>query len=462
MLGSASRSAVAITLLTLAIAAWPLRTTPEVNGDGRLATAYALVDQGSVDLDPYVEELNVLAIDLAVADGHYVLAKQILPTLVIALPYSAARLVLPPARMDDELWRWALTLAVSGLAFALSVTLIQRLARRGGIDARPPAVLVVLLATPLVVYSAYLLSHMAAAALLAALVLAATQRGRTMAAITGMVAGALYSTETLMAVAAVPAVVYSGWRDRHDVGAIGLLLTGGLVGVAPQLGWAWAVFGSPFADPNDHLADALARQAYIDPARDTAPALALAQLLFSPTYGLFIYAPALVAGAGLLIRRWRDPVARLSLLCGIAPIAALVVMAPDLVDWHDRAQYGPRTVLAVAPLLVWPLLALPPRILAIAGVIAAAPHVLAHAAFEPLLDPSYVFAYGELFQAIPRGAVAPSLAGAALTSWLGPWSHAHAALVFAIVLLALVPILARAVGARVDAEPAADTPARGA
>lgn len=442
------RAAVAIGLLALAIAAWPIRDGPEVNGDGRLAAAYALVDRGSADLDPYVAQRPVLAKDLAIADGHHVLAKSALPTFVIAVPYALARLALPPARIDDPMWRWALTLAVSGVAFAACAALTSRIAARAGLPASPGAGLVAVMATPLLVYSAYLFSHVLAAALLAGLVLAATSRGRTSAALAGALAGAVLATETLMALAALPPVVYAAARARRDPVAIGLLIAGAIVAMAPQLGYSWVVFGSPLADPNELLADPVARQAYADPARGSAPPLALALLLLSPSYGLLLYAPVLVIGAAMLARRWvgreRSIEARLSLVSAAAPVAALVLLAPGLVDWHDRAQYGPRTVIAIAPLLVWPLLGLSPRALAIVGALAIAPHTLAHTAIEPLLAPSYGFAYGEIAQAVPRGAAAPSLLGAALAPWVGPWSNTDAAIFFAVTTLGLVPLLAGA------------------
>lgn len=458
MLWKTPRAAVTIALLALAIAAWPIREGPEVNGDGRLAAAYALVDRGSADLDPYVAQRPVLSKDLAIVDGHHVLAKPALPTLLIAAPYALARLALPPARIDDGLWRWALTLAVSGAAFAACTVLTSRIAARAGLRGRPGAGLVALMATPLVVYSAYLFSHMLAAALLAGIVLGATRRGRVPAALTGVLTGAVLATETLMGLAALPSAIYAGSRARRDPVAIALLAAGLIVGMAPQLAYSWAVFGSPLADANDLLSDPIARQAYVDPAGGSAPSVALAQLLLSPSSGLLLYAPVLAAGAVMLLRRWsgsgRSAEARLSLVSAIAPIAALVLFAPGLVEWYDRAQYGPRTVIAIAPLLVWPLIGLTPRSLAIVGVLAVVPHVLAHVSVEPLLDPSYGFAYGEIVQAIPRGAVAPSLAGELLERSTGPWGQADAATVFTVAIVGLVPLLAGGAAPSQPARPA--------
>lgn len=446
MVGRRPLAAVAIPLLAIAVAAWPIRAQVEVNGDGRLAAAYALVDHGSTDLDRYVAQRPAIAQDLALSGDRHVLAKPVLPTLLIAVPYAITRLVQPPARIDDPYRRWAVTVAVSGAALALAVLLVARLAGAGGGSAGPA--FVALAATPLLVYSAYLFSHLIAAVLLLAALLAALRGGRAATALVGLITGALYATETLMLAAAAPLALYAAWRARGDRAALAAMIAAAVAGSLPQLAWQWIAFGSPLAEPNEHLVDPIARAAYADPAAGSSPLSAVGQLLFSPSYGIALYAPAMIAGAWLLVRsRARDRrAAILSLACALTPIGALVLLAPGLVEWHDRAQYGPRTILAVAPLLVWPLATIPRRRLALLGALAAVPHVLAHVALDPMFAPSAGAVFVEVATAIPRGAAASSIAGRALSPWLGVWSDAYAAAVFAVVVLAALPVLAGAVG----------------
>lgn len=401
----------------LVLAMYFIRIPPEVSGDGRLAFAYAVIDHHTIAVDPYVSERPLIEQDLAVFNGHEYMAKPPLPAILATMAYAALRIVFAPAHMNDWLWKWALTVLVSGIAFVVTIMLVERLASDARLHSPRLAGLATAVATPLLVYATFLTADSVAAALLVGAAFAAV-RGRGL--LVGALVGALLSTDTVAATGATGALALVGFdalRSRSLAKAVSVALGLG-IGVVPLLAYQAAAFGSPFASMYTYLTDPQQRAAYADlriglPTPDTVIAL-----LASPRNGLFTVAPIALIGSALLVRLWRDTTNRRLLVStgggAAAAILAFAALPHDLVFWPDRAEYGPRLLVPLLPLLCWPLGALSARVLASATFVGAIPQVVAVAIWQPMLNPGATYQVGEVFRRFVGDVTPPSIAGLGL------------------------------------------------
>ncbi|HUG55898.1 MAG TPA: hypothetical protein VMJ92_02375, partial [Candidatus Limnocylindrales bacterium] len=117
-------------------------------------------------------------------------------------------------------------------------------------------------------------------------------------------------------------------------------LAGAALGLVPLLLYNALAFGSPL------------EQGYGSKPFDTPPALGLYGLLLSPSRGLFVYAPYLLAAIAALALAWRRPglaAARLRTL-SLAALATLVLYA-TYTEWWGGRVFGPRFLDDLAPIL---------------------------------------------------------------------------------------------------------------
>ncbi len=417
MLGSRALLVVAC----FALSAYFVRTVPEISGDGRLAFVYAVVDHHSLEVDRYASELPMIREDLALYGGHEYMAKPPLPSLVAVPVYAALRLLFPPAEMDSHWWRWILTLFVSGLSLVATALLVERIA----IDARLPsprlAALATAVATPLAVYATLFIATTLSAALFAALALAARHRRNATA---GLLFGALVSTDTIVGAGALVAITMLGLEalKARSPGRTARILGGAALGLLPTFAYQAAVFGSPLASWYTHLSDPQQRAAFAAAQVGVPRPDIILELLFSPRNGLFVVAPIALVGAVALIRLaghagHDDARRRLVVVTAgmsLAAVLALATLPRELVFWPFRAEFGPRLLVPILPLLCWPLAALSPRILAPLTFVAAIPHVVAVAIWQPMLNPGATYQIGEVFRRFVWDATTPSIVGLGL------------------------------------------------
>ncbi len=405
-------------LLCLALAAYFVREAPEVNGDGRLAFVYSVVDHHTLAVDPYVAELPIIKTDLASINGHYYMAKPPLPALLAIVPYAVMRTVFPAAQMDSILWKWVLTLVVSGGALAVTALLVERLARDARLGSPAVAGFATVVATPLLVYGTLLMAHAVAAALLAGTVLAAIQRRPLLA---GVLAGALVSTDAVAAAGALVPLAFLGieaLRSR-SVTTLARLGAGVAAGVFPLFAYQAAAFGSPLTSMYGYLVDPLQRAIYTSLHFGFPPPDVVLALLASPRNGLFVVAPIALVGTVLLIQAWRAH-SGLRLIVAMtggaaaAMILSLAALPRELVFWPDRAEYGPRLLIPVLPLLCWPLALLSMRMLGPLTLVGAIPQLVAVALLEPMLNPGATYQTDEVLRRLVTDAPTPSLLGLAL------------------------------------------------
>lgn len=125
------------------------------------------------------------------------------------------------------------------------------------------------------------------------------------------------------------------WRARIA------LIAGAAIGVIPLLAYDTVAFGSP------------AEQGY-GPKLFTTPLFAgLYGLLLSPSRGLFVYEPWVIAALAALVLAWRrrGPVAERLRTLGLAWLALLVFYAL-YVEWWGGRVFGPRFLDDMAPVLI--------------------------------------------------------------------------------------------------------------
>lgn len=402
-----------LVVVCLALAAYFVRAVPEISGDGRLAFVYAVVDHGTLHVDRYAGELPMIREDLALYGGHEYMAKPPLPSLAAIPAYAALRLLFPAAEMDSHWWRWVLTLFVSGLSFVATALLVERIAIEARLPSPRLAALATAVATPLVVYATLFMATALSAALFAALALAALHRRNATA---GLLFGALVSTDTIVGAGALVPVTMLGVEalKARSPGRAARIAGGAALGLLPTFAYQAAVFGSPLASWYAHLSDPQQRAAFAAVQVGLPRPDIILELLFSPRNGLFIVAPVALVGAALLVRLDGQDDARRRLVVvtagmSIATVLALATLPRELVFWPFRAEYGPRLLVPILPLLCWPLAWLSGRLLAPLTLVGAIPQVAAVTLLEPMLNPGATFQTGEVLRRLVADAPTPSL-----------------------------------------------------
>lgn len=334
----------ALALAALAgLLAWvsPVANTSSDPALGLLA-AQALVDHGSLSLDPYRGD-PACPRDL---EGDYRLrawrgslyyftpGAQVLSTPFV---WAARRAGLDMRRPADEA---ALQELASALLIALDTLLLASLLRRLCSPAPALAITAVLvLGSPLASTLATALWAAGFAVpllLLAAHVLAgageATPRPRAVLAALALVAVA-YACRPAAA-CFLPGLLAWAWRGRPTRRAAGLGALGALAGLA-ALAWL-----------TPHL------PRYFSPAKltpQTPPLLGLYGVLLSPSRGLLVFCPFAVPvlAAAWRARLWRQPLFRLA----AAWLGSQVLLLSVKGNWWGGHSYGPRLLTEAVPAL---------------------------------------------------------------------------------------------------------------
>lgn len=384
-------------LLCLLSAIYFVRVVPETNGDGRLALVYAIVDQGTLAIDAYMSQGPTLHVDAAVHDSHYYTAKPPLPSLLLIPVYVLLRSVWPPGAIDDVFLRWLLTASLSGTAFIATLAIVWRIQRESVDQATPffPGAVAVGLGTPLLVYASFLMSHELAALLLVLLLYFALRAPRASFG-SGLLAGALISTEFQAAAGGAVLlswVIYRRWLVMRSGGLL-LPIAGLAIGVLPLLAYLQLAFGSPVANMYASLATPEFRAGYVAGALVVPPPDVIVALLFSPHRGLFVFAPLVLVGMFGMVVLWRrSPGARVAVALSAAAALAVFLATAAYVFWYGGASYGPRYLVPLLPLTCWPIAVVRARPLAVIAVLASLPQFVALTVLTPLLEPAHRFPY---------------------------------------------------------------------
>jgi hypothetical protein len=330
------------------------------NANSRFDLTRALVTNGSIAIDPFVENTG----DWAKHDGHFYTNKapgfSFLSVPAYAVASGVAHALFPEREAERLVAAAYLTnLVVNALPAALLGLLLFRLLPRFGIEAAGPRAWCTLafgLGTLAFPYSTAYYAHQPAAVLgfaaFAALLHArSSERATPWAAAAGAAAGAAVIVEPSCLVVAV-VLGLSLVFDASGRRLLPWFVAAGLPFAAVQLFYNAAAFGDPFGSSyHQSNPDALVVR---DGGLFGAPSLErLYQLTLSPYRGLLFTSPLLALAAWGFRPLYRiDP--RTAGICGVV-VLGFLAFTTSFHAWHGGWAPGPRYLVPGLPFLFLPL-----------------------------------------------------------------------------------------------------------
>ncbi len=304
--------------------------------------AVSLAERGDFDLDEWPEQLEIVkpAYWVHRHEGHLYNAYPPGAALFAAPLWPLFRLAGFHAKAAPV---YALAKTAAALAVALAAAVLHAALRRHGLAraAAPVAFAFALASGNLALASQDLWQHGPAELGLAIAVWALAERGRRDAAWLGFGLGlAALMRPMLLSVAAVTAMVWlARHRDRRSLAALAIGMAAPLlVGAACNL----AVFGTLVGGYSRELRGSIWQG---------KPLVALAGNAFSPSRGVLVFSPWLLAlFPGVVLALRRAPALAATLL---APLAVFFAIVGLRVEWWAGHGYGPRYPLDVLPYLTF-------------------------------------------------------------------------------------------------------------
>jgi len=350
--GTRRRTALVLGLLAFLVYNANLRVIGSGDSIPARFLPFALLQHGTLYLDPVLDQARVDR-ELPgaywirpLANGHFASQYPVVTPLLVAPLYLPAVGWLALHEPSDlRLARVAYVmekLAASAVAALGVAWLYLLLARR---VSRPTSIAVTLAiafgTTTWVTSSQALWQHgIGELAMVGALWFASTRDPSTIDALgCGLMCGILAANRPPDALLALPIGLLLMLRRPRQAWAVGL---GGLGPVLAVLGYNLAAF-QRIAGGYAAVLDAgfMSRSGRLE---------GIAGMLFSPTKGLFVFSPFLLA-APLALRR-RPPEGRgLDLAC--AGAIALLVVGQSSADWRGGMSYGPRFLTDALPCFAW-------------------------------------------------------------------------------------------------------------
>jgi len=412
----------------LYFATWPFHHG--LNNPNEMVRVYmtkALVDHGTPAIDAVVREWGPVD-DKAIHQGHLYAAKAPLQSLVGVPVYEwliSRGTLADKRRVTTRLRWWSSTLPGLALAFALAAWARARAPALGATRRIGTALgLALALGTMLYPYALTFTGHILAAATAGGAYLGAmalsrcppdTRRARTLALLTGALAGAAPFAEYPAALVALPSLLGALWvtPPRSRLALAARLAAGAAAPLALGLYVHWMCWGSPFATAYSFLQNrGYARvhgSGFFGVGLPKGEALWGA--LFSPETGLFFYSPVLLVGlvaASMSALGLRVPAAPDGTSSSDEPgrpldrrlaVVALVACGLEFLfiaghrGWRGGWTVGPRYIIGVVPVLgVWTIEAVArPALRRMAAPLAAASILITGpaAALYPHLPDAY-------------------------------------------------------------------------
>ncbi|HET9493391.1 MAG TPA: glycosyltransferase family 39 protein, partial [Chloroflexia bacterium] len=289
---------------------------------------------------------------------------------LIGVPfYALGKLLLQFGGTLDPLTRFTVSLTNLALTAATCWLLYVAARRFASPGVSVTVAATYLLCTPALNYARTFFSEPAGAALLLAglLLIIPTRKGESTRPwrilLAGLCLGAMFWFKPAFAIyipAPGLAVLWQAWHDRALVqvrerfrAAIcaGLLFAvGPIIGLLVQVGYNYVRYGD--------LANGLLRTGYErEPGFSTPLLEGLGGLLLSPGKSVFLYAPVLLlVPIGLwLMYRSGSGLGRITVVLILTESAVGFVFNAMWWAWTGNFAWGPRLVMPVLPLLVWPL-----------------------------------------------------------------------------------------------------------
>jgi hypothetical protein len=342
--------AVAVALVVLAALA-PFVAEITAQPASRFAAAAAIVDDGTIRIDGYRDQLS--ASDFVERDGH-VYSDKAPGQLLVAVPaYASARLVgadAPQGRFAGDLGAWWITLWTSMVpAAALAALIYWTVASRFPNQAVAVA-MAFAFGTLLLVFTTQMYPHALSALLgFGAWTVALRRPLRTRdAVLAGALAGCAVTVELSLVIVALMVVALLLHR-RQLSGLAWFALGAAPFGIALLL-YQRAAYGSPL------------RSAYVLKDNYDAPTVLelprvdfIAQSLFSGKGALVVMPVVLLALAGALLL-WRDrPPDRTTTVAAVVAFGAFMLVHAAMKEPFGGEMPGPRFVIPALPFLAMPL-----------------------------------------------------------------------------------------------------------
>ena len=343
------------------------------NSASRLMLTYAIVDRGTLRIDGLADQTR----DLARYQDHWYTDKTPGFSVAAIPPYWLARTLgqLPPHPLDRSgfaFWPadYWVTLATSGLATAMTGTILTALALRLGCSPRSSALLGLAygLATPAAVYATLAYGHQLAAFGLfgsLALLLEPERWVRLRAGLAGFLAA--YASVVEIQVGPVSALLGLSLlalvlTGRRTPGSLVMFSLGAALPTGLLLGYNWLAFESPWRMGYFYLVMDRFKEVHssANPLGLNRPDLAkVCELLWGERRGILLFAPILaLTPVGLLF--WA--LDRRKALAGLILAICLAIFLVNLSypEWTGGWTTGPRLLVPLLPfacLAVAPLLA---------------------------------------------------------------------------------------------------------
>ena len=253
------------------VAAWSIHFLPHLhtaNEAIRLYFAQAIVDTGSATLDPICAVHGSIPVDRSEFEGRILMDKAPGLSMLLVPVYAGLRLVWPEVRRQDFwLFGYVSTLLGVLLPICLGLWMLRSWLRAVGTDERLAALtlLLLLLASPLLIYAGLLFGHGLAAALvmMAFFGLAGAEhdapslRRRGLAGLAAGYAGVVDTPVFLLAsLLCLYALGRGGPSLRERLGHAWPFIAGVAVGALIQLGYNAVIFGHPLHFSYSYKADA--------------------------------------------------------------------------------------------------------------------------------------------------------------------------------------------------------------
>jgi hypothetical protein len=348
------------------------------NANSRLSLVFAVVDDGTLNIDAYHDAPLTLTGDKSFHRGHYYSDKAIGTAVLGVLAYapvSAERAVSSPSRY--AVTRHWITFFSVGLPVVAAVTYLFLVLDRLALGRRAALgiALVAGLATPLWPYATVLFGHaLVAASLIAAFLMVTHHRHahRPWTPVARVCFGSLLGLSVITEFPVVPVAASLSLyylfaaRERRELARVQTWLlpaVGALPLVSLQLAYNALCFGSPFSFGYGHIADPHFRAMHARGLLGVGlPSLeVLYYITLHPIRGIFLHSPVLGAGlVGLLLGAWQSRWRAEAVTC-LLVVALVLLINAGYGAWWGGFAFTARHAIPAIPFLVVGLAFLPRR-----------------------------------------------------------------------------------------------------
>ena len=362
---------------------------PEWNGNSRLDLTRAIVEQGTFQIDHYVNMPNWATEDRA-AFGEHVYSDKAIGSSLLAVPFYfiafklAGLVSVPLSSTFAKHWLTAIvqggSFAVAGIAMYLVALRVARSRMHAFVSA-----LAVALGTMLWPYSAVFYGHVPAAAFLIVgfyLLLSSQdlpdERVFRPFLLAGLAMGAAFITEYTTALVIAGLLVYALYVSRSRPawaifrgGLAGML--GAIIPLSVAAAYNLSVYGSPFAagyafEVENRFQEGMS-QGFMGLH---FPSLTnVYHITFDPQFGLFWQSPVLLLSAVGLFFAIKERRFLAEAAVSTFAVGSFIAMNGGYYLWWGGSAFGPRFLIPALPFFVVPLALLPGSLTWLVGALGA-------------------------------------------------------------------------------------------